>query len=341
MDGFDGRDILDKWTVASGTPSVTNNPTPLHGFYANLGNSGIRYSIPAADQDDLITVGFHIFPLNTGIGGFAQPCAFYGDNGTVLHTVLTWDAAGIIYIRRAGVTGTIIGQSDPGIFIVNSWYHIGIKVLLHDSAGTVDVWLDGVNVISETGVDTKNGGSGAVFDAVQFNAASGVTLRIDDFYCLNSVDSGIAGAPNNDFLGVCQVESILPTSDETYTDFTPSAGADHFAMVDEVPPDDDTTYVEADVEGEKDSYGFADLPAGSWTVHGVQSNSNVRRSASGMKFARGFVRVGGTDYPGDSSLLSETYHVLPTMFEANPDTAAQWLASEVDAIEAGIEVRDS
>ena len=49
---------------------------------------------------------------------------------------------------------------------------------------------------------------------------------------------------NNNFLGNNKIVAMLPASAGDSSDWTPTGSANHYATVNENPPDDDTTYVQ-------------------------------------------------------------------------------------------------
>ena len=67
--------------------------------------------------------------------------------------------------------------------------------------------------------------------------------------------------PTNTWIGAGAIYGIKPNAVGSNSDFTPSpnAGEDNYEDVDEVPPDDDTTYVAVSGFGDVDTYEYENL----------------------------------------------------------------------------------
>lgn len=78
-------------------------------------------------------------------------------------------------------------------------------------------------------------------------------------------------------------------------------------------------------------------------VFGVQTTASIARTDTLEKYARLVVRSGSTDYVGASqlALTDPSYAPMLGMWEQDPNTSAAWTNSAVQAVEIGVEVRDS
>lgn len=76
--------------------------------------------------------------------------------------------------------------------------------------------------------------------------------------------------------------NLMPTSDGNYTQWTPSTGTSHFALVDETPCNGTTDYNSTTVVGNRDSYGvsLSSVPDGS-TITAIAIKPCASRAASG------------------------------------------------------------
>lgn len=155
---------------------------------------------------------------------------------------------------------------------------------------------------------------------------------VDDVYCLDTTGP----APNNTFLGDVRIETLYPNAPGGHADWARSAGTINWALVNEHPPDDDTTYVTSNTPADKDSYNFTDLTA-TGVVYGVQTNLIARKTTSGFKQIRTIVREAGVDYPGSPKTMAAAYNWYGHIFETDP-AGGQWNTAKVDAAEFGVEV---
>jgi hypothetical protein len=156
------------------------------------------------------------------------------------------------------------------------------------------------------------------------------------------IDPTAGGAPTNTYLGDCHVETLMPNADGTHSDWTPLSGSVHFTEVNErtgVYPDDDTTYVEASVVNNQDSYQYDDLSITAGTVYGVQTNLYARKVDTNLRQLKAITVSGGTTYVGSSLFTLANGYVDGTEIqETDPNTSAAWSVSGVNAAEFGAKV---
>lgn len=137
----------------------------------------------------------------------------------ISHVSIYWSSAdGKFRAYRNGVS-TFLGQSTVAFTASSAYRYIEAKVYIHGTAGTVEIRVDGATVLSLTGQNTKNGGSGYC-DTLRLAMYSGnTTTYFDDLYLCDAAGA----APHNDFLGDCRVDTLLPSGAGTYGDLVASA----------------------------------------------------------------------------------------------------------------------
>jgi len=114
-----------------------------------------------------------------------------------------------------------------------TWQHVQMHVKLADAGGIVQTYIDGIPDIDFTG-DTKPG-----------DAATMEYIWLGDNFARywDDLFLGTGGWP-----GDCRVEGLQPNADTATKNWTRSAGADNYALVDEVPPSTaDYVYCTTDV----------------------------------------------------------------------------------------------
>lgn len=321
-----------------------NNPAHIESDspYNPYGNVAVlnayhylRYNMTDAEKDDVIFWGVWMRPsggLYTQTSDAHATFLLYGDSGSTTHLSFRLQTDGSMKVFRGsteiGSTGVIWSSSIDH-------HYFEAKVTLHDTTGTLDIWVDGASVLSLTGLDTKNGGTAAEFDGWRIYSGDGpgsaVLWRFTDLYIGN--EQGVAG--ENDVLGPHHYELLLPDGDGFYSDLTRSAGTTNAENVDEATPNGDTDYVEGQT-GDRDTYTVPALATTSADIVGVQVTAVVRTTGGGGT-AQLVSRIDSTDYDSaDIPLPPGSFGVIYNDLPLNPDTAAAWLQAEVEGSEFGL-----
>lgn len=238
----------------------------------------------------------------------------------------------------AGRGGTVLGTSSTGIWADDVMRHIEVDAILHDSAGQCKVYVDGLLAIDVTGADTKNAGTKTVFDRVVWRSGINATHpRMDDAYIITNDGTAPTGR-----VGPSRIINLLPNGNGNSSTLTGSDGnsTDNYLLVDENPTNT-SDYNGHATEGNKDTYTMGDLTSTNFTVFGARTHLYAAKSDAGSKFMRPVVRSGGTDFTGTSRSLSESYTVYSQSWGVDPNTSAQWTATNINAFEVGAEVRNS
>ncbi len=313
-----------------------------HYSLDNDGGNTLQKNI-VADEDDVVVVGCRMY-----VNGFDSHVLGSGDGGNdflikwredaapaATHVMIKMtDANGTLVVEKGG-TGGILGSSATSAFPINAWFHLEAKMKIHDTTGTIQVRIDGVDVINETGLDTRNGGNVGIVDLVTFGSAedNAIVLRICDIFILNEQGS----APLNDLIGPHTIESLRTDAAGNYTNWTPSAGANHDAVDDptEAVHDGDSTFVETTV-AERDSYSFGDLVSGEDPI-AVQVKATARFTGTQLDFNT-FLRRSATDDDGptETGTSSGFADRALTIYETDPIAAGAWTKANLEATEFGI-----
>ena len=217
----------------------------------------------------------------------------------------------------------------------DTWYYIELKATIDTSAGVYEVRINENVEFTGSSANTAESGSANV-DVFHFR--SNFSQFLDDFYICDS-----SGTANNDFLGDCQVEGILPTAAGDRTEWAAQPASNNYSRVDD--PQNAyslTDYVYDDTAGQGDLYEFADPGAITGAIKGIAVVSFAALSAAGSRTMRNIFKTdgGGTEYD-----LSDTFVVASQdaagfmqIEEENPDTAAAWTESDIQDAQFGVEV---
>ena len=194
-----------------------------------------------------------------------------------------------------------------------------------------------VTATTATGVNTQATGNASANQLVLFGGGLGVGESIvnyfDDLYLCDGL-----GSVNNTFLGDIRVQALLPTSDGAATDWTPSAGSDHYALVNEVPSDGDASYVASATPGDIDEYGVTPIAVASGTVFGVQVGLYARKDDAGSRNIAPVVRESGTDHVGSDIALGASYAYYFQVYDEDPATSAAWTIAGINGDQFGVKV---
>jgi hypothetical protein len=347
-DGFEVKDIEERWVSGSGSWVGTGNLSGAGRFGGDVSvfqsvASTVYYHRMFAESGTII-VGFAYKANGLNSSGFDIPiCAFWGDARTTEHIYIGLQSTTHkIVIRRGNWGGTTLATSASAAVPNNAWCYIEVKVVLHDTTGSVEVRMDGAAAVSVSGADTRNGGTLATMSSVmigsQANFAASPTLFWDDFYICDTTDgTATQGAPLDDFLGDVRVRTLLPSGAGASTQLTPSTGS-NYDNVNDAPPVT-TTYNFSSTSGHRDTYGLPNpsIP-GTDTVVAVAAYMLAQRdntSAISMKQA---VKSGATVAYGSTRALTTTRTPYLDVLAEDPNTSAAWTSSAVDAMEIGAEV---
>lgn len=237
--------------------------------------------------------------------------------------------------------GTTLIAADTLALNRNQYYYIEFKVVFHASAGSYELKVAGVSRLSGSGIATITTANAYAnhlrlgCTSPYTTAGSGATLiySYDDLYVCDG-----SGSINNDFLGDCRVDLVMPTAEGNHSDFTPSTGTDNSATVDEATASA-TDYNSSSTPGHIDTYGMADLtslvdPA----VFGVQPLAMFKTDVDGSRGVGILVRSGGSDTPGASTLVATPTVYISEILETNPNGSVPWSQSSVNAAEFGVKV---
>jgi hypothetical protein len=233
---------------------------------------------------------------------------------------------GEIAVRRGT---TEIARTSGLRLLSRVWYYIEFKVYSHATAGTYEVRVNNVSVLSGTGVNTK--ATGVVnHNMVRFNSGLNQYWWLDDFYVLDG-----SGTENNDFLGSVQVEAIYPDGAGNSTQWTPSSGA-NYSCVDE-PVVGDADYVETDASGGTDLYTYSATTM--TTVVGLQISTDCSETAAGLHDLKTVVRSGASESEDTGQRVGVVgYGTHCRVVTQDPATLAAWTPSAVNAAEFGIKL---
>lgn len=328
-DGFDHyatADLLKKWrSGTAATAGIVTSGGRRNGGYVNLQNTGSTAMLLSVSNLATVICGFGFNPASAGTAAILHFL-----DSTTTQCTLFYNIGGSLSVYRGNGT-TLLGSSAGGIVPTAAWCYIEVKIAIHNTAGTVEVRVNGnttpvINLTSQNTRSTSNNFANGIAP-VAVGAFS--PTWFDDFYVCDT-----SGSLNNDFMGDVRVDTLLPNGDGNYSQFTCSTGSTHSTLVDETTPNT-TDYVSSSTVSQKDSYTMGNLANTSTTVKGIQVCNAILKDDAGARSAANLIRSSSTDAQGTSTALSTSQSYLLSIHETDPATSAAWAATAVNAMEAG------
>jgi hypothetical protein len=278
--------------------------------------------------------------MHDGLGQ-ANDFMSYVDTAGTLQIFVWVNASGFIEVRRTSSTGTLLATSSGHAPItINNWYHILTRVVLSSTAGSVDIRLNDVPVLSFSGVTsslTSNVAKVTISGKGGFNNG-----WYDDFYVNDGVDAtATQGAANNTYLGDLKVQSLYPTGVGDTTGWTPNTAVANWTTVDETPPNTtDFNFAVATSTGTRDLYNLTDLVGTIAAVLAIRVGLYAQKSDAGAGLIKPVIKeTGGTITSQASQGLNTTYAAIwGDPLYVKPSNGAAWTATDVNALQAGVEV---
>jgi hypothetical protein len=212
------------------------------------------------------------------------------------------------------------------------------QILLDNTVGTVQCWLDNAQVLSLTGIDTTNGGTSwdeFRWGSLGITGAEGVTSfvgYIDDFTLL---DGSGAVAANANRWGPATAYAVYPNAVGDASEWDRSTGANQWATIDEALMNEDVDYNYTSTLDNEDLLNFPDLDIDGAPIRGIQGNVEVRTEDGGAAEVKLLTRQSSTTYAGDTRTVPSTYAVRRQPWGVNPATGAAWTEAEYNAAQFG------
>lgn len=299
------------------------------------GSGGIKMPFTAA-SGMTVGIGFHVY--FAALPGAISWCPWSFGTAVLTNTKFVRMTTGGQVEWCTGTrpdTATALGNSGVNVFSATTLYHVEFKILFHASAGTVEMRVNGAVWMSLSGIDTLP--VAANYMTLSHSHANAGTntnkMSMDNLYFWND-----QGSRNNTFLGERTIYTIFPSADTAQEDWTLSSGSDSFALIDNVPPDGATNYLESTVVGDKDTFTLQNAPTSNIKVLGVQVNVQAQKTDAG----EGEIQIGVTsngveDLSSSQIVTQDQFLYYQHMVELDPDTGLPFEVADINALELTFE----
>ena len=236
--------------------------------------------------------------------------------------------------------------STPRQLDEDAWYYIEIAAELDDTSGRIVVQLNGVaGAIGTTGSEVIDVGSirtvlpglaipQEFYNQFHVGVMSGFAneehdFSFDDFYVRDSSDG---------FLGD-QAVYLVDLKDDRAVDFTRLSGAKNYLMVNEVAPDEDTTYNESDVDDAEDVFEIADTDF-TGTIHCVQLVARAKKTQTQAWILSTLLDLGGVkSYGTEYYLAFPDYETLAPDVYGDAPGETGWTVAQLNAVGVGYRIQ--
>lgn len=271
---------------------------------------------------------------NFGIFGFWE-----GFKSTC-HVNVGWDKSTLQLVATRGAT-EIARSTASNLFQTSTWLFMEVKVVIHDTNGSVLVKIGGITHIDATGLDTRNGGtSGVITHIVLGSGCTDYNLKsyFDDFMYGNGTSE--PSSPPGD----ARVEYLVPIADGAKIQFTPSTGT-NWGNVDEYSPPSDTDYNWSSEVGATDLFSMSNL-SGNGIVHGVQPVVRSAKDDAGYRLVKPvfYKPIGQGDTirlysdAAPASSVGDSFAYSRAILLTSPDTSSAWTVEEIADLQFGYAV---
>jgi len=315
----------EAFTAGTIAGTDTGNPTD-----ANFQTNSLRLQAGqtlthnlASSQTELWIHCRYAFETDTAVGDDAIITIEDSGTGDVFAQLDSLDSdLRMQYFSGAGFT-TI---STSGGLSNDTNYTIDIHILLHDTTGLIEWFLDGVLQGTFVG-DTIQTATATTIDQVIWRTyvhSGGSTQEVNYTEFLITNSEATTG---------WRVATLRPTADGNDTSWTGD-----FNDIDDVGTNDDANFITTDTTTNVENFVMGDLSATAqnFDIMAVIVNHRTRRGATGIQQVEAHVRVNGTNYFGTTIDPGTAFVPLQEIWNNSPDTASAWTASEVNAIQAGV-----
>jgi len=238
-----------------------------------------------------------------------------------LHCDLRFDASGHAIVTR---NGTLLATGTR-VFATGVDYVLDLRIKFHDTTGTVALWVDDVQDINATGLDTRNGGTGLV-DIITWLNASNQIDRLSEVYIFDT-----AGSVNNTRAGSYRISTRRGSAAGNYAQWTPSASTNVSNIDDANGNDGDTTYNSSSTATQIDSFQMGAIPPTGGTVLAIKHHLVARKDDAGVREIAPFQRQSSTDYVETTVTMTTTFAHYEQIKETNPSTSAAYTVAEMRA----------
>lgn len=257
---------------------------------------------------------------------------------------LSFDVFGAItLINRVNGVNTLVARTAPWAFVPGNWFYLEIKVLPSLTAGTFELRVNTVPVLSLVNVRTADGvpllpatGQGIshltwFLNRIIAGPSASRSWFSDDLYFLT-----MDGDRNFDYLGNVRARYMPVMANSTPLEWSIGGSSPQPTNWQSVlnTQINDVSFVSSDVPGAEDFYQL-DPVLNVPTVFGVEVGGAYRQDDATQRFVANQIRSGTTTSTGASFATNQSYTFAYDIYELNPDTGLGWTGAELNGAQVG------
>ncbi len=347
LDHFDGMHTYSSSTPASFISRFGNAPGSNVGTGSVIGLGTGAFGLPSLCTDDLTallpvpgspskyTMGGRFYYISSTVSrgcGFS----FVDAAGNVIAQCALLDTGEVIatsngakyYSNALSLSGTSLGSKSV---TVNNKVYYEFEVELTVGTGTSGALVAALNgniVLNLQNIDTQGTAGSSIGYAGVIGASykSGAQNFYEDVYWLNSVGTATGASFLTATCGPMGPRSrlLMPTSDGSIMQFTPSTGTSGYACVNGVTFND-TPYIEAGAAGDVAQFGLGTFSASN--ILGVQTRFVGHADDAGTVNINGQLIVAGAVTNGATISYTASDADQTDLYLTDPTTGAAWQPS--------------
>jgi hypothetical protein len=300
----------------SGAVDANTTQKKTGAYSMRVGNATQWARIPASGTE-FYSAAWMWYP---GGGSLAPRTEWMLTDGVILDLrVNTGNNCLDFYINNAWAASGAIPFTNA------QWIHVQTHIKIDDAPnGIFETIIDGIVDIQFTG-DTK--------------PTAATDLSYLRFYGYTNQSAGYVDdlvIGTGDWAGDIRILGIVPTGDDTVGDWTRSAGANDYGLVDEIPPNT-TDYIYTGVTGNHSYVSLADPVltnlAPQWCTEWCYAKKDAALATQQIKMVD---KEGASINTGAAQDLLTSYSYIKKVLLTAPDGTA-WDAAHVNALIAGVE----
>ena len=219
---------------------------------------------------------------------------------------------------------------------LQGWNHLEMKVVSSNSAGTIELRLNGAPVYQASSMNTQEaGGKPAELAQIghDIRTYDNEYCRIDDWYICDG-----SGGNNDDFLGPVEIQTLWPASDNQ-TQFSSTGNANYTTHYEQVFSHErlgTSDYVQDATTNNQDTFGL-DAADTFNDVHGciVWGAINYQTSSTNYSFT---LTSGGSTDTSATGTAPASVATRPFVVENDPSTNSAFTNAALDSIICGMKV---
>lgn len=250
-------------------------------------------------------------------------------NDDTRNFIILYAASGAVLQLGFGLNQVSInGTSYEYPLAAGKFYNLVVQFVVGASTGVIAVKIDG-NIIAN--LISINTGTSPV-TALELDTSE-LTNTIDNLWIFDDT-----GAHSNTWpTGAIIITPQPPNVDGAPQDWSLSAGASGFALVEDAIADDDATYIFSNTPGQVSNFGIVPVSmSGIAQIHGVQVSAVYRKDDINPLVMHIAATSGASEVEGPDLAVPMDYVSASLVLGNDPSTGDQWTAAGVNAMLIGV-----